>query len=168
LARLARTFALVGASAIFLIPVFAAGASNNLSIERLATCQDSWVDWKENNPGMLDQLVQYFRSGFTHKESDPFFIPTSSQTVLGLPVTRVFPESVGMGVGFSVWVNATFDQTKLALESKIGRSLKQCETGDDMRICSLELGEKKTVTLMAEDNPKSTTTLIGCFYFYEK
>ena len=46
--------------------------------------------------------------------------------------------------------------------------LKQCEVGDNMRTCSLELGEKKTIVLMAEDNPKSTTTLIGCYYFYEK
>ena len=145
-----------------------ARASDNPTIERLATCQDSWVDWKENSPGKLNQLVQYFRAGFTRKESDPFFVPTSAQTVAGLPVARVFPESDGMGVGFSVWVNANFDQTRIALERKIGRSLKQCETGDNMRMCSLELGQKKTITLMAEDNPKSSMTLIGCYYFYEK
>jgi hypothetical protein len=165
---LARTAAFIGALTILLVAVPLAGAADNLTIERLATCRDSWIDWKENNPGMLNQFIQYFRSGFAHKESDPFFIPTSTQTVVGLPVTRVFPESVGMGVGFSVWVNASFDQTKIALEGKIGRSLKKCESGDNMRICSLELGEKKTVTLMAEDNSKSTTTLIGCYYFYEK
>jgi hypothetical protein len=61
-------------------------------------------------------------------------------------------------------VNASFDQTKIALERKMGRSLTQCESGDNMRMCSLELSQKKTVTLMAEDNPKSTTTLIGCCY----
>jgi len=68
----------------------------------------------------------------------------------------------------NVWVNASFDRTKIALESKMGRSLNQCESGDNMRMCALELAQKKTVTLMAEDNPKSTTTLIGCYYFYEK
>jgi len=98
----------------------------------------------------------------------PFVVPNSNQTVVGLPIARVFPESVGMGVGFSVWVNANFDQTKIALERKTGRLLKQCEVGDNMRTCSLDLGEKKTIVLMAEDNPKSTTTLIGCYYFYEK
>jgi hypothetical protein len=73
-----------------------------------------------------------------------------------------------MGVGFSVWVNASFDLTKTALERKTGKPLKQCEVGDNMRTCSLELGDKKTLVLMAEDNPKGTTTLIGCYYFYEK
>jgi hypothetical protein len=37
-----------------------------------------------------------------------------------------------------------------------------------MRTCELQIGEKKTILLMAEDNPKSTTTLVGCYYFYEK
>ena len=57
--RLAINSALAAISAIFLITISAAEASDNLTIERLATCQDSWVDWKENNPGMLDQLVLF-------------------------------------------------------------------------------------------------------------
>ena len=165
---LARTAAFIGALTILLVAVPFARAADNLTIERLATCQDSWIDWKQNNPGRLNQFADDFRSGFSHKENDPFFVPKSNQTVVGLRLARVFPESVGMGVGFSVWVNASFDQTKTALEGKTGRLLKQCEVGDNMRTCSLELGAKKTVVLMAEDNPKSTTTLIGCYYFYEK
>ena len=37
-----------------------------------------------------------------------------------------------------------------------------------MRTCELEIGAKKTILLMAQDNVKSTTTLFGCYYFYAK
>jgi hypothetical protein len=37
-----------------------------------------------------------------------------------------------------------------------------------MRTCNLELAEKKTIVLMAEDNPKSVTALFGCYYLYAK
>jgi hypothetical protein len=37
-----------------------------------------------------------------------------------------------------------------------------------MRSCELQIAEKRTVMLMAEDDPKATSTLIGCYYFYEK
>ena len=37
-----------------------------------------------------------------------------------------------------------------------------------MRTCALEIGPKKTILLLSEDNPKATTTLFGCYYFYEK
>ena len=87
----------------------------------------------------------------------------------GLPVAQVFPQSVGMAVGFSVVVNANFDRTKTSLERKIGKSIKKCEPpSDNMRTCELEIGAKKALLLMAEDNAKSTTTLFGCYYFYEK
>jgi hypothetical protein len=162
---LARTAAFIG---ILLVAAPVARAADNLTIERLTMCQDSWIKWKENSPGRLNRFITEFQSQFSHKGNDAFFTPKSSQTVLGLSLARVFPESVGMGVGFSVWVNASFDLTKTTLERKTGKPLKQCEVGDNMRTCSLELGDKKTLVLMAEDNPKGTTTLIGCYYFYEK
>jgi hypothetical protein len=37
-----------------------------------------------------------------------------------------------------------------------------------MRTCELTIGPKKTLLLVAEENPKSTTTLFGCYYFYAK
>jgi hypothetical protein len=97
------------------------------------------------------------------------YTPRSSQTVAGLPVAQVYPQSVGMGVGFSVIVNANFNAARAALEKRLGRPIRKCEPpSDNMRTCDLEIAEKKTVTLMAEDNPKATMTLIGCYYFYEK
>jgi len=158
-----------GLLTLFLAAVTPAQAADNPILERLATCQDSWFEWKSSDPARLQQFVAGFQSDFSRKERDPFFVPKSSQTVVGLPVAQVFPQSVGMAVGFSVVVNANFDRTKTSLERKIGKSIKKCEPpSDNMRTCELEIGAKKTILLMAEDNAKSTTTLFGCYYFYEK
>jgi hypothetical protein len=158
-----------GILTLFLVAVTPAQATDNLSIERLATCQDSWLDWKSSDPVRLKKFADSFQSDFLRKGSDAFFVPKSSQTVAGLPVAQVFPESIGMAVGFSVVVTANFDKTKTSLEKKISKLFKKCEPpSDNMRTCELEIGEKKTILLMAEDNPKSTTTLVGCYYFYEK
>ena len=89
-------------------------------------------------------------------------------TVAGLHVAQVFPDSVGMGVGFSVGVDATFDQTRRSLEKMLGKPLVKCEVGDNMRSCALEIAEKRTLMVMAEDNAKNGTTLLGCYYYYEK
>lgn len=153
----------------FLAAVTPAHATDNLGIERLATCQDSWIDWKSGDPVRLKKFADSFQLDFLHKDNDPFFVPKSSQTVIGLPVAQVFPESIGMAVGFSVVVNANFAKTRMSLEKKIGKSFNKCPApSDNMRACELEIAEKKTIVLMAEDNVKSTTTLFGCYYFYEK
>jgi hypothetical protein len=147
---------LAGVLTIFLVTVSPACAADNLSIERLATCQDSWLDWKESDPVQLKKFADSFRSDFLRKEKDSFFVPKSNQTVVGLSVAQVFPESIGMAVGFSVVVNANFDSTKTSLAKKIGKSLSKCEPpSDNMRTCELEIGEKKTILLMAEDNVKA-------------
>ena len=160
---------LAGVLTIFLVAVTPACAADNLSIERLATCQDSWLDWKESDPVQLKKFAASFQSDFLRKEKDPFFVPKSNQTVVGLPVAQVFPESIGMAVGFSVVVNADFDRTRTSLAKKTGKSLGKCEPpSDNMRTCELEIGEKKTILLMAEDNVKSRTTLLGCYYIYAK
>ena len=159
-----------GLLSIFLAAVTPAQAADNPGIERLAVCQDSWFEWKSSDPAQLQKFIESFRSDFSQKKpTDAFVVPKSSQTVAGLPVAQVFPESVGMAVGFSVVVNANFDRTRSSLEKKLGRSIKKCEPpSDNMRTCELQIGDKKTILLMAEDNAKSTTTLFGCYYFYEK
>jgi hypothetical protein len=154
--------------AVLLAAAAPANAADNNVIEGLATCQDSWIDWQASDPAQLKKFVADFQANFTPHGNDAYFIPKSSQTVIGLPLAQVFPESIGMAVGFSVLVNANFNKTKATLESKIGKPLKCEPPSDNMRACALEIAEKKTVTLMAEDNAKSTTTLFGCYYFYEK
>jgi hypothetical protein len=153
-----------------LIAIASAQAADNVAIERLATCQDSWLEWKSGDPAQLRKFAGSFQADFHHqKDTDAFFVPKSNQTVAGLPLAQVFPDSIGMAVGFSVLVNASFDRTKATLEKRLGKPIGECEPpSDNMRSCGLKIGEKKTVLLVASDDPKSTTSLFGCYYFYEK
>jgi hypothetical protein len=95
-------------------------------------------------------------------------LPKTDVSVFGLRVTKAFPESVGMGVGFSLEVDATLADTRKAAEKALGQPLTKCESGDNMRMCGLEIAPQRTVTLEAEDKPGAKDTLIGCYYFYEK
>ena len=146
-------------------PVLGAGDPR---VEDLALCRESWLDWKTADPAKLNSFIDYFRSAVTHNGNDAFYAPKSAMTVAGLKVTQVFPESVGMGLGFSVLVDATFDVARQALEQKLGKPLGQCESGDGMRTCALAIAEQRTVTLMSGDPPNDKTSLVGCYYFYEK
>jgi hypothetical protein len=145
----------------------ASGQKDAFSLEKMAVCQDSWLDW-----GADDTRVGAFRDGFRaqFKEapSGGYFVPITAATLLGLKVARVYSSSIGMGRGFSVAVEAPFDAVKTSVEKALGRTLTHCETGDGMRICDREIAEKRTVTLMADATGREKTTLVGCFYFYEK
>jgi hypothetical protein len=153
---------------VFLLLSAPAGAADDQMVERLATCQDSWLDWKNDNAVQLKDFGEHFQSAFMRKDNDPFFVPRTRDAIAGLRITRVFPESVGMGVGFSVMLDATFDRAKQRLEHIVGKPLVKCETGDGMRTCELDIAEKRTFMLMATDGAKDSSTLAGCYYFYEK
>jgi hypothetical protein len=157
---------LVTVSLALLLSVVPARAADDL-LQRLATCQDSWLDMK-SDPDKIKQFVESFNAAFVQKQDAPSFVPKTRMLVAGLPVTEAYPESVGMGVGFSVVVDANFEKSKGALEKMTGKSLKQCETGDGMRTCALEIAEKRTLVIMADSDGKSGTTLLGCYYYYEK
>jgi hypothetical protein len=156
-------------STIFTILVMAISArgADDINIERMATCQDSWFEWK-NEPSKLEDLTKDIRSTFAEKENSAFLVPKSEKTVFGLKVVQLFPSSIGMAVGFSVIVEADFKKTRTSLEKKLEKSFKKCETGDNMLTCELEIGEKKTILLLAEEDGKNNKTLFGCFYYYEK
>ena len=143
-------------------------SADDVSIERMATCKDSWLDWKKDDPAKLKSFGDHIGSGFSQKDNDPFLVPSSNTSIAGLHVSQLFPDNVGMGVGFSVTVNAPFDEARRKFETILGKPLTKCDTGDGMRTCGLDIAEKRTFMLMAEDSPKATTTLVGCYYFYEK
>ena len=37
-----------------------------------------------------------------------------------------------------------------------------------MKTCEIEIAEKRTLTLMTQDDPKIKSTLLGCCDYYEK
>ena len=151
-----------------LVGVIPAWGADDPRVENLALCRDSWMDWKTTDPAKLNSVGAYFRSALAHNVNAAFGIPKSPMAIAGLRVTKVFPDSVGMGVGFSVLVEATFDVARRALEQDLGKPLGQCETSDGMRSCGLPIAEQRTVMLMSDDPPNDKTTLLGCYYLYEK
>jgi hypothetical protein len=106
-------------------------------------------------------------SKFSHSARGPSFTPKAPTKAFGLPVAQLFPQNVGMALGFSVIVDADFAQARRSLESQLGRTMT-CENSEEGRGCELKIGEKKTVVLMSDANGKSKQTLLGCYYYYEK
>ena len=160
-------FAALAGAALLLVIAPAWGA-DDVSLARLATCQESWLDLQKSDPAGLQAFGQRLHADFSQHGNDPFVVPRSRIEIAGLRVTQLFPNSVGMGVGFSVTVGAKFDETRRRVEKALGKPLVHCETSDGMRTCALQIAEKRTVMLIAEDNPKAASTLIGCYYYYEK
>jgi hypothetical protein len=151
-----------------LFAVAPVSAAEDVGLTRMATCQDSWLDWQMKDPAQLKKFGDHLHAEFSEHGNDPFVVPKANVSIAGLRITQLFPNSVGMGVGLSATVDAPFDKARQVIEKASGKSLAKCETSDGMRSCELEIGEKRTLVLMAEDNAKATTTLVGCYYFYEK
>jgi hypothetical protein len=158
--------ALAGAALVFV--TVSARAADDVSLARMATCQDSWLDLQKSDPAGLQAFGQRLHAVFSQHDNDAFVVPKFRTEVLGLRVTQLFPDSVGMGVGISMTVSAKFDEAKLRMEKALGKRFAHCDSSDGMRSCELQIAEKRNVMLMAEDDPKATSTLIGCYYFYEK
>ena len=137
-------------------------------ISDLALRRASWLDWKNSDAGKFDSFGELIRSNFSSNGNDGSFAPNSPMTIDGLKVTEVFPSSLGMGLGFSVVVDATFGIAKQALERALGKPLRNCEASDGMRSCELSIAKDRTVTLAANDPPNDKTSLLGCYYYYEK
>ena len=158
-----RVLALAGIClGILEIPARAATEPN---LERMATCQDSWLDWKDDSARMT-KFADELHAGYKG-EQDGYLVPTTKAMLFGMPVTGIYPESIGMGVGFSVMVSGDFTTAQKAVEKAVGKPLKCEPDSDNMHGCQVELGPKKTVTVMTELTNRKTV-LIGCFYLYEK
>jgi len=134
----------------------------------MALCQDSWFEWTKKDPKAFEAFRDHVVGAFRPHDRDPYWLPKANVSVLGMRVTQLFPDSVGMGVGFSLTVEAPYDKARAALEKAAGKALGHCESGDNMKTCELEVAPQRSLTIMAEDSPKARQTLIGCYYFYEK
>ena len=163
-----RPQSLAAGALSFAVLLAPAWASDDDALTRLALCRDSWVDWQKSDPAKLKAFGESFRAQFSPHDNDPYFLPTRNVSAVGLRVTEAFPDSVGMGVGFSLTVDATFDEARKALETALGKTLQKCDSGEGMKNCEREIAPQRTVTLLSEDRPGSRHTLIGCYYFYEK
>ena len=163
-----RIAGLIAFALLLVLPAAQAGAAADTDFERMVICKDSWHDWQRTGDGHLQKLAAHLSSGYTQKAGDPFFVPKTPTTVLGFRVLQVYPGSVGMGVGFSILVDATFDKARKGLEHTIGKPLQKCETSDGMKTCELQIAAQRTISLMSMDDPKNTSALLGCYYFYEK
>lgn len=142
-------------------------AADDVVLQRMTLCQDSWFDWQKSDPQKLKTFGEQFRTQFQYQQNQPYFLPKSKISVAGLRVEQAFPDSVGMGVGFSLTVDAPFDVARATMEKMLGHKLQQCEASDGMHSCALDIADKRSFTIMAMDNEKSKT-LVGCYYFYEK
>lgn len=166
-----RNLCIVALAVLLCCPALAA---DDDGLARMALCKDSWVDWGKHDPARMKAFADRFRAQFAPHDNDAFVLPKAHISVMGLRVTRAFPDSIGMAVGFSLMVDATFDDARKTAEKALGRPLKKCETGDNMRDCGLEIAPQRSVLLMGEDKPAgkegpgARDTLIGCYYFYEK
>lgn len=161
--------AILGGAGLALLAIgLPASAADDAGLIRMALCQDSWVDWTKKEPKKFEAFRSHVISQFSRHDNDPYWVPKANVTVLGLRVAQAFPDSVGMGVGFSLTVDAPFDTARAAIEKALGKKLGHCEASDGMKTCDLEVAPQRTVSVMAGDTPKTRQTLIGCYYFYEK
>jgi len=49
----------------------------------------------------------------------------------------------------------------------LGKRLK-CETSDGSTACEVQIAEKKVASILTPDDGKAKSSLVGCYYFYEK
>jgi hypothetical protein len=133
---------------------------------KLATCQVSWFEWKDDEQRM-DQYMDRLDANFIRSEEEPTFLPKVPAKVLGFPLIKVYPQSVGRGVGFSLQLGGQFAKIRSEVENRLGKPL-ECSPSDGMTSCAVELGEKKTVVLTTYGEGADAVNLLGCYYFYGK
>src|SRR4051812_24393668 len=121
---------LVGSLLALLIAAGPAIAAGDPRTENFALCRDSWLDWEKSDPAALDSFGAFLSLAFTHDSDDGHLTPKAPMTIDGLDVTQVFPSSLGMGLGFSVLVDASFETAKQAVERDLGKPLRECQAGD--------------------------------------
>lgn len=153
---------------LLVVPLASAAPTADTGAERMVLCQDSWLDWQKAGDPRMKQLAAHFQTAYTHKNNDPFAVPNAPVTILGFRVLQIYPGSIGMALGFSVLVDAPFDKARQSVEHAVGKPLQHCETSDGMKTCELQIAQQRTVTLMSGDDPKGKSTLVGCYYYYEK
>ncbi len=141
---------LAGVALALFAAVLPARAGDDDALTRMALCKDSWLEWSKGDPARFKAFADHVRAGFTPHGNDPFALPKAGVSAAGLRVLQAFPQSVGMGVGFSLTVDAGFDDARKAVEKALGKPLAHCEEGEGMHDCELEVAPQRTV-MVADD-----------------
>ena len=141
-------------------------AVDETQLQRIALCQKPWHDWKDGDVSTT-RFVSYLESRFGRGPQGDAFTPKFEAKVLGYAVTQVYPQSVGMGAGFSLLIDANLIQARGGIERQLGKPMT-CSSTDGVRSCEIKLGPKKTALLMTAQNGHANTSLIGCYYLFQK
>jgi hypothetical protein len=136
-------------------------------LERMATCEDSWLDWRDD-PARTKAFAEGLKVSFEQRGKGPSLAPRGRTTFLRMPVLKVFPDTIGMARGFSILLYAMFDDAKALLEQGYSTHLDNCQTSAGTRMCSREIGENKTLLVMGDTGANRHQTLLGCFYNNDK
>jgi hypothetical protein len=160
----ASSLLVVGAALV--LGTSSARAANEGPLEAMAACQQSWLDWKQD-PAAAVQFRDWFLPRFDQEPRSPAWKPRQAFAVFGLPGVQVYPQSVGMALGFSVEVRADGATARRAMEAAIGRPMR-CEKSDGEWACEAKLGERRIAMLMSANEGRGPQTLIGCFYYYQQ
>ena len=136
----------IAAGAVLALFVVAAPAhaADDAAITRMTLCQDSWFEWTKKEPKTFEAFRNRFMGQFAMpRENKPYWMPKTNVSVMGMHVAQAFPDSVGMGVGFSLTVDAPYDKARAALEKATGKKLQHCETSDGTHGCELEVAPRR-------------------------
>jgi hypothetical protein len=151
---------------IFLLSIFPnVQAEEDKTLLPMLTCQESWLDWKQD-PDKGKPFFDAIQLKFHPDTRENFLIPNQATSILGHNISRVYPDSVGMALGFSVVVDSSFEKLKTSLEKQMGKSFEHCDTADNTKSCEHKIGKNKTIVLMVGDEKQQS--LFGCYYYYEK
>lgn len=137
------------------------------TLQRLAGCQDSWLDWKNDEQRMRafgDALMGQFRPSEQHH----VFVPQGRVTWMGYEVSEITPQNIGMALGFAITVKAPLAKLRAGYERVVGQPMKACENNDGLSSCELQLAKRKTATMMMPIKKPELGTLLGCYYYYQQ
>lgn len=136
-------------------------------LQKLASCEDSWLDWKRDETRMRafgEVLMAHFR----RDEKRRVWVPLRPLHYLGAEVSELTPQSVGMGLGFGVTLKAPMASLREGFEQAVGRKLGDCNSSDGLTSCGAELAQRKTAMMVSPTAKPQVGTLVGCYYYYEQ
>jgi len=155
------------ALALLVIGTAAQAAEPQDTLSRLASCQESWLDMKDD-PARGAKFAEVIKAHFVQDDRAPTWKPRRPMSWLGKPVIEITPQSIGMGLGFAVTLKAVSDDVKPAYEQLVGQSLGRCEKSDGSLTCERPIAERRTAMLAAPLKKPELGTMLGCYYFYQQ